>query len=193
MEKYDVLEPDYFYHIYNRGNNKENLFVEDENYNHFLNLIKKHIVPMADVYAYCLMKNYFHLLVKIKSINELNSNNFNVDKLSQPFSNIFNAYSKAINKKYNREGSLFKVRFKRERITDLEYLRNVVAYIHLNPVKHNFTDDFSQYQYSSFKAILSNKSTLLKREQVLELFDNRNNFRYVHQLKERKDDFEVFD
>lgn len=143
MEKYDALEPDHFYHIYNRGNNKENLFFEHSNYLHFLNLTKKHIVPIADVYAYCLLKNHFHFLIKMKSIEELKlMNKVNLDKLSQPFSNLFNGYTKAINKKYNREGSLFKVRFKRNRITDLDYLRNVISYIHLNPKKHGFTDNY---------------------------------------------------
>ncbi|MEZ4792538.1 MAG: transposase [Gelidibacter sp.] len=193
MEKYDVLEPDYFYHIYNRGNNKEDLFVENENYLHFLNLIKKHLITVADVYAYCLMKNHFHLLIRMKSKEELNLNDIKLDKLSQPFSNTFNAYSKAINKKYNREGSLFKVRFKRERITDLDYLRNVVVYIHLNPLKHNFTDDFRNYPFSSYSAMVSNKSTALKREQVLELFDGTVNFEYVHKEMASKGNFEDFD
>jgi putative transposase len=97
MEKYDVLEPDYFYRIYNRGNNKGDLFFENSNYKHFLKLLKKHIVPIADIYAYCLLKNHFHLLIKIKSSEELSGTNKN--KLSQPFSNLFNAYTKAINKK----------------------------------------------------------------------------------------------
>ena len=52
MEKYDILEPDCFYHIYNRGNNKEDLFLEPENYSHFLNLVKTHIIEIADIYAY---------------------------------------------------------------------------------------------------------------------------------------------
>lgn len=188
MEKYDVLEPDYFYHIYNRGNNKENLFFEDSNYLHFLSLIKKHIVPIADVYAYCLLKNHFHLLVKIKSSNELAE--YNTDKLSQPFSNVFNAYTKAINKKYNREGSLFKVRFKRNRITDMKYLINVISYIHLNPLKHDFTDDFKTYSYSSYSSILSQKPTVLKRMELIEIFEDKENFIHVHNDNMRKGNFE---
>ncbi|MGJ8744156.1 transposase [Polaribacter sp.] len=190
MEKYDVLEPGHFYHIYNRGNNKENLFVEDSNYSHFLNLIKKHISPIADVYAYCLLKNHFHLLIKIKSSEELSSiKKINLDKLSQPFSNLFNAYTKAINKKYNREGSLFKVRFKRNRITDLNYLRNVNLYIHLNPLKHSFTENYQEYLYSSYKSILSSKPIILKREEVIELFDDKDNFIHVHKENEQSDNF----
>ncbi len=193
MEKYDVLEPDHFYHIYNRGNNKENLFFEESNYLHFLNLVKKHIVPIADVYAYCLLKNHFHLLIKMKSIEELSSIKINLEKLSQPFSNLFNAYTKAINKKYNREGSLFKVRFKRNRITDVNYLRNVICYIHLNPYKHRFTNNYQEYLYSSFRSILSSKSTILKREEIIELFDDKENFKYVHLEFEKSNHFEELD
>ena len=105
MEKQDILEPDYFYHIFNRGNNKENLFIEYENYSHFLKLVKNHLVAVAEIYSYCLLKNHFHLVLKIKSKREVEKN-FSIDKIHQPFSNLFNAYTKAINKKYNREGSL---------------------------------------------------------------------------------------
>ena len=55
-----------YYHIYNRGNNRETLFVEDRNYRHFLRLYAKHITPVADTYAYCLLGNHFHFLVCIK-------------------------------------------------------------------------------------------------------------------------------
>lgn len=191
MEKYDVLEPDHFYHIYNRGNNKEDLFFESENYLHFLNLVKKHIVPMADIYGYCLLKNHFHFLIKIKSVEELTSiDKINLDKLSQPLSNLFNAYTKAINKKYNREGSLFKVRFKRNRITDINYLRNVICYIHLNPYKHGFTNNYKDYLYSSFKSFLSLKPTVLKRKEILELFEDKENFIQAHLEFEKNANFE---
>ena len=143
------------------------------------------------MYAYCLLKNHFHLLIKIKSVEELLSlNKINLDKLSQPFSNLFNAYTKSINKKYNREGSLFKVRFKRNRITDINYLRNVILYIHLNPVKHNFTNNFQKYTYSSYVSILSFKKTVLKRNEVIDLFEDSENFIQVHLESQKKGNFE---
>src|SRR5690625_3170448 len=94
----DFLEETYFYHIFNRGNNKQPIFLEDANYFYFLKLVKKHILPIADIYSYCLLNNHFHLLVKIKEECEKNP--------SQSFSNLFNAYSKAFNKRYKRTGSL---------------------------------------------------------------------------------------
>jgi len=192
MEKQDILEPDCFYHIFNRGNNKENLFIEDENYLHFLKLIKNHLLSIAEIYSYCLMKNHFHLVLKIKS-KEYIEKIVSVDKIHQPFSNLFNAYTKAINKKYNREGSLFKVRFKRERIESEEYLRNVIVYVHLNPVKHEFQENYIDYKYSSYNSILSDKPTLLLRNDVLELFGDKENYIYHHReifLKGNYEDFE---
>ena len=192
MEKQDILEPDCFYHIFNRGNNKENLFIEDENYLHFLKLVKNHLVAVAEIYSYCLLKNHFHLVLKIKSKEEVEKN-FAIDKIHQPFSNLFNAYTKAINKKYNREGSLFKVRFKRERIETEDYLRNVIVYTHLNPVKHKFQDNYLDYKYSSYNSIVSDKPTLLLRDYVLELFGGKENFIFQHKeifLKGNYEDFE---
>jgi putative transposase len=192
MEKQDILESDCFYHIFNRGNNKENLFIEDEKYLHFLKLIKNHLVSIAEIYSYCLLKNHFHLVLKIKSKDEIEKILL-IDKIHQPFSNLFNAYTKAINKKYNREGSLFRVRFKRERIDSEDYLRNVIVYTHLNPVKHKFQENYINYKYSSYNSIISDKPTLLLRNDVLELFGGKENFIYHHKeifLKGTYEDFE---
>jgi len=191
MEKIDFLEPDYFYHIYNRGNNKENLFTEETNYFHFLKLLTIHISEIADVYSYCLLKNHFHLVIKIKSKECLNEKR--IDKLHQPFSNLFNAYTKAYNKMYNREGSLFKVRFKRVRITSIDYLINVILYIHLNPIKHKFAENFEVYAYSSYQSLLSTKPTQLKRKEVLELFGDLDHFIYVHKQALLEGHYEEFD
>lgn len=178
MEAQDNLEKGHFYHIYNRGNNKEDLFPADENYFYFLSLVSKHLLPVAHIYAYCLLKNHFHFLIQIKDENEIDN-----QKLHQPFSNLFNAYTKAINKKYGREGSLFKKNFRRERIKDEIQLINTILYIHLNPVKHNFTNDFKNYKHSSFQTIISEKPTQLKRDYVIGLFENKENFIASHQIK----------
>src|SRR5436190_23829542 len=64
------LIPGMYYHIYNRGNNHENLFLEQRNYPYFLSLYAKHIEPVADSHAYCLLRNHFHFLVRIKTEQE---------------------------------------------------------------------------------------------------------------------------
>ncbi len=195
MEKIEILEPGNFYHIYNKGNNNENLFIEEENYSYFLKLFLKYINPIADTYAYCLLKNHFHFLIEIKDENSLPEKILSKKglNLSQPFSNFFNAYTKSINKRYKRCGSLFKERYKRIKIDDENYLKQLVTYIHLNPVKHKFTKDFEQYPYSSYNSILSKKTTLLKREEVIEWFGDKENFIYCHQEKFKRFDSDSID
>lgn len=62
---------DTYYHIYNRGTNGENIFVEERNYSHFINLYFKHLETVTDLFAYCMLRNHFHILVRIKSKNEI--------------------------------------------------------------------------------------------------------------------------
>jgi putative transposase len=97
------------------------------------------------------------------------------------FSNFFNAYSKSINKSYDRSGSLFQDRFSRIKIQDESYLKNLILYIHLNPVHHGFTTEFSSYKHSSYQAIISNTSTKLDREFVIHLFSDVENFVFAHE------------
>ncbi|MES2447801.1 MAG: transposase [Bacteroidota bacterium] len=150
------LENECFYHVYNRGNNGELIFKEHDNYNYFLKLLARYILHVADVYAYNLLNNHFHLLVKIKDFENI--------KAEQAFSNLFNAYVKAFNKKYNRTGKLFEERFKRKKISDDFYLTEIIYYIHLNAQKHKLISDFRDYQYCSYKSILSLQKTRQQRE-----------------------------
>ncbi|WP_424493094.1 transposase [Salinimicrobium sp. GXAS 041] len=175
--KQDVLEPGVTYHIFNRGNNKEDIFKEEENYFYFLKLIRTHLLPVCDIYAYCLLKNHFHLLLKIKEREELFSAYHR--KIHLPFSNFFNAYTKGINKKYNRTGSLFQENFKRKRVNDEKYLIQLIAYIHLNPVKHGFIEDHNDYKFSSFQAYTGTKPTNIKTGYVLSLI-NAESFQHWH-------------
>ena len=62
---------DIYYHIYNRGTNGENIFIEERNYAHFINLYLKHLETVTDLFAYCMLRNHFHILVRIKSENEI--------------------------------------------------------------------------------------------------------------------------
>lgn len=191
------IEADRFYHIYNRGINGENIFKSDRNYLFFLNKISEFLLPVCDVYAYCLMPNHFHLLVKIKSDFELGSlvKVQNLDKaikaaktglhssqniFSKQFSRVFNSYSQAFNKENKRHGALIESPFKRKLITSDKYLINAMIYIHLNPQNHFTMCEHSKYNFSSYQSILSNSKTLLKRDNAIELFDNRENFIRSH-------------
>jgi len=120
MQVTEPLMPNTFYHIYNRGINSCNLFEQEENYKYFLSLYEKHIETIAETYAWVLMPNHFHMLIRIKDINESDRNN-NSKLPHQYFSNLFNAYTKAFNKFNDRHGALFERAFKRKRIDNLEY------------------------------------------------------------------------
>ncbi len=167
------LQPGCYYHIYNRGNNKENLFKEQRNYIYFLSLWKKHIEPVAHTFAYSLQPNHFHFLVFIKE-------DLPEKKISNGFSNCFNAYSKSINKAYNRTGSLFQERFGRKYISNEKYFNEVIFYIHTNSQNHGIADDFSSYPYSSYLSLLSDKPTLLQRVEVMDWFGNKTEFINFH-------------
>lgn len=176
--KKDVLEAGAIYHFYNRGNNNENIFIEERNYIYFLKLVKKYLLPIADIYAYCLLKNHFHLAFKIKEKEDL-PEKF-IDKIHLPFSNLFNTYTKSINKAYDRTGSLFQEHPQRNRVETEEYLRQLIIYIHLNPLKHKFTDDFSKYKHSSYLSYLSEKETNIERQYILDIFGGKENFIFYH-------------
>ena len=184
----DEIEEGYFYHIYNRGNNSEKIFFSEENYAYFLKLLTKYIFPVADIYAYCLLNSHFHILVRIKEKNEIEINKLKFSTVEKPkevsasrqFSHFLNAYSQAVNKKYARTGSLFEKRFERKRISDNHYLRQVILYINTNPLKHNLVEKPKDYKWSSYNSHISNAKTKLKRKEVIELFDDVENFVLCH-------------
>ncbi len=173
------LQPGLYYHIYNRGNNREELFYEERNYRYFLKLYTRYIHTIADTYAYCLMRNHFHLLLRIKETSQV-SETCEVFKPSRYFSNFFNAYAKAINKAYERTGSLFEERFGRVEITSDAHFVHLVFYIHFNPQKHGFVDDFRDWHWSSYNALCSTGTTKLKRTEVLEWFGGKKQFEEFH-------------
>lgn len=183
------LNPGKYYHIYNRGTDSCNIFRENDNYEHFLALYDKYISPFAETYAWVLMKNHFHLLVRILPLNPEGFENLQglMDKyekrINQQFSNLFNAYTKAFNKRYCRTGSLFEHTFRRKLITNKEYLKRAILYIHTNPVHHKFCEHPVEYPWSSYLTCISLKPTRLKRDVVMGWFDNEANFKYWHNQK----------
>jgi putative transposase len=226
------LQPETYYHVYNHSNGDDNIFRESENYRFFLQQYKKYIYPAASTLAYCLMPNHFHLLVRIRSEEEIRKNynsssttttttknlpgfknleglkgeglkgeglkdeglrgdDLKVESIkdesigndtfiSQQFSNLFNSYSKAFNKRYNRRGSLFLKNFKRKPIPKNNFLLSVISYIHLNPVHHGFVEQIAEWQWSSYNSIIENNSDLIDVSEVIDLFQTRDEFISLH-------------
>jgi putative transposase len=177
-----------YYHIYNRGNNGIDIFLETENYYHFLRLYAKYIEPVAETFAWCLLKNHFHVLVRIKEKEEINTTELSYSTVENPkiidpsrqFSHFFNAYTQAINKRHNRTGSLFETTFERKLVYSETYFQQLIFYIHNNPFQHGFVEKMSLYPWSSYETIISNKPTRLKRNEVLTLFGDVENFHFYH-------------
>jgi putative transposase len=179
------LEHENYYHIYNHAVGGRKLFKESENYRYFLHLYNKYIGDIADVFAWVLMPNHFHFLVRLKpepphltGLKDLSG----VAKPHQCFSNFFNAYTKAFNKRYGCRGAMFERPFRRKLIDSEFYLKQLILYIHNNPVHHGFLAKPEDYEWSSYSEILSNSPAFVMRETVVDLFDDIHNFKAVHKL-----------
>jgi REP element-mobilizing transposase RayT len=180
------------YHIYNRGTNGENVFLEQRNYRFFLQRYAKYIEPVASTYAYCLLKNHFHFLVQTKTPEEQEraaretlkvSETFRVLEPSQQFANLFNSYAKAFNRTYGRTGSLFEHPFHRVEVTTDAYFAHLITYIHQNPQLHGFAGDFRDWPFSSYGAILSHQKTRVQRDAALARFGGRAAFLDCHGVR----------
>lgn len=210
----ELLEPDRIYHIYNRGINGENIFQEERNYRYFLEKYAKYIEPIADTFAYCLLKNHFHIAIRTKSeaeivdfyvkrktkiitnnagwvqnpssVEQASISQTEIKILSAPliiskqFSDFFNSYAQSINKAYSRTGGLFEEPFRRILIDSDAYFTELIYYIHHNPEKHGFVEDFRAYPHSSYHSHLSKAMTRLRRDEVWNWFGNRDEFVKFH-------------
>lgn len=120
-----ILEESHLYHIYNQGNNKQRIFFSHDNYLFFLKKIKQYILPHADILAWCLMPNHFHLMVYVHTFKisvydqKANICSGQVRNLNDSIGLILRTYTRAINKQKNRSGSLFKTHTKAECITEM--------------------------------------------------------------------------
>ncbi len=181
----DPLVRGQYYHIYNRGNNGETIFREARNYSYFLKLYAEYVEPVAETYAYCLLPNHFHLLVRIlecqsRRTSEHSHSSTTSMEGSRALAGLFGTYTKAFNKACQRTGSLFEKPFHRKRVDKDRYFTALVVYIHHNPQRHGLVDDFRKWHHSSYRAILSDKPTLLRRDDILEWFDGRAAFEMLH-------------
>jgi putative transposase len=153
------LEAGNFYHVYNRGNNHQNIFFERDNYLHFLHLMREYLVNNGvDILAYCLMPNHYHFLVYLQD-----------DNLSAVMHRLSVAYTKGMNKRFDRSGSLFEGRFQSIHVNDLNYLIYLARYIHLNPVKAGFVDRAEEWEFSSYAEYAGLRLGTLPKMEYLKL------------------------
>ena len=154
------------------------------NYLFFLEKFKKHILPFADILAYCLMPNHFHIMVQVKKegvkiIDESHRNTTQL--LSKNIGLLLSSYTQAINKQENRKGSLFahKTNAKKlnnfgdfESVTQKDYSLTCFNYIHQNPLNSDLVMKLVDWEFSSFKDYAGlRKGTLINKELTIELLN----------------------
>ena len=149
----------HFYHLYNRTNNGELMFKEPENYLYFLKKFRSRFHNLLSISAYCLMPTHFHFLVCIKTQD--------TDRLPHNIGTHLSAYTKAINKRYNRHGSLFQRRSKAKHIENRNYLLTLISYIHQNPIRSNLVDQLKDWPYSSYRDLAGYRDGSLVDESII--------------------------
>ncbi len=137
------------FHVMMRGINHHNIFEDEEDYYQFINTLDRMRKRYDDegficgtnctYYAYCLMSNHFHLLVRERD-----------ESIGDTVKRIVSSYVYYFNRKYQRDGHLFKERFKSEPVNDMAYFTTLLRYIHQNPVKAGLAEDVNDYEYSSW-------------------------------------------
>ncbi len=162
------------------------IFLEDRNYDYFINRYLKFVSPFVETFAFCLLKNHFHLLIRVKDEFEIDKAIKKIKRkdhfwhVSNGFSSFIQSYAQTINKEYGRTGSLFESPFKRILVSSEEYFTTLVAYIHRNPQQHGLVKDFSNYPHSSYQMHLKNTKTWLKSKEILNWFGSKAEYERFH-------------
>ena len=182
-----VFEAGHLYHLYNQGNNRQKIFFTRENYLFFLKKIKKHILPHADILAWCLMPNHFHLMIYVNTQSHPVSRGKEIN-LNNNIAIMLRSYTRAINKQFDRSGNLFRESTKAEcltkfqritptfygsqinvRIPEKEYPQACFNYIHQNPVRANLVEHPEDWEFSSFPDYSGKRNgKLINRERAAE-------------------------
>ena len=163
------------YHIMLRGINHQIIFEEREDYERFIKTLARYkTISGYTVYAYCLMSNHIHLLIKEGKEN-----------LEQIMKRVAGSYVYWYNWKYKRVGHLFQDRFKSEPVETEEYFLTALRYIHQNPIKAKVSTDISQYEFSSYTEYLQDISIIVDKEFVYSII---NKAKFIEFNLENNDD-----
>lgn len=181
--------PESYYHIYNRGTNKHNIFLDRQDRLVFLGLLKRYLgdetekkpnrEPYAnyagqiELLAYCLMNNHFHFFVYQKSPTAI----------TDLMKSMSVAYGMYFNRRYKRVGAVFQQRYKAVRIINDGQLLHISRYIHMNP------QNYKTYEWSSLPYYVKNKSaSWVKPQRVLELFETDSYLEFLQEYDSRREE-----
>ncbi len=195
------FEVGHLYHIYNQGNNRRKVFFVRSNYLFFLRKIKHHLLPYADILAWCLMPNHFHIMAHVNHVSLSVPNTAGVAPihpgskertLNESIGIMLRSYTRAINKRYNRSGSLFREETKAICLTkndklsaawftslgitnlnvdspEFQYPNQCFRYILSNPMKAGLAKSAVDWEFSSYADVVGQRDGLLiSRERIKE-------------------------
>lgn len=188
---YKIFAAENYYHVFNRGNGKNDIFFEPQDYGIFLhrlseNLFPEHEIPKTgypldlkfkrkklpagafSLICYCLMPNHFHLLVRQNS--EV--------KISELIQKLCTGYSKYFQKKYDHVGHLFQGTFKAIHVDNESYLTWLSAYIHQNPATASIVNNLEDYPYSSYLDYIGLRDgKLCDKAPILDKFKSKEDYK----------------
>ena len=159
---YRIEYPGALHHVIARGNNKQDIFVNNDMRSSFLLLLRDVKKKYKwKIHTYCLMDNHYHLLVETKDPN-----------LFKGMQSLNSRYAQLFNKVFDRSGHLFQGRYKSFLVEKDDYLLNVVIYIIMNPVRAGMVEHPRRWPWSSFNSILGGKDDGISSSWVLGIFSN---------------------
>ena len=190
----DLLVVGGFYHIYNKATGDEKLFRSSEDYEYFLFRFDKYFNKYFESYAYCLIPNHFHFLIKVSDINKQSVKDENTSAgnkylqnlvpyntfLENQLSRFLSGYALWYNKKYDRSGPLLKDGTKRVLVKSEAKLVQLLCYIHHNPIHHKLSNRFGKWKYCSYQGYVLEVETKLKKTEMLKYLGGASEFDRVH-------------
>lgn len=175
------IEPGNSYHIYNRGLNHQKVFFREKDYHLFLERFTYFLVDYCDLYAYCLLPNHYHFVLRV--------NDENGDKFSRQIGSFIVSYTNKVNLRKDRNGGLFMKPFRRILVDRDDYLKRLIFYVNHNAAKHDLVKNFRDYRFGSYPAMLSDEETIVARDKVFQIFNDKSEFVEYHNF--RHEDFKI--
>jgi putative transposase len=168
-----------YYHVYNRGVGRQNIFANHKNYIFLLETIKKYLkVYDLTFIAYCLMPNHYHFLIRVNA----------GDQLSPFLQRLFNSYSQAYNRQQNRSGTLFEGRAQFRLVDTTKYVLQLSKYIHLNPVSAGLVRLSEEWEFSNYREWIGIRNgSLVDLEFVRRFYPNLEDYAAFVQTEPQED------
>ena len=157
------------YHVLSRGNDRQDIFLNDDDYKTFLSVLEEMSSRFeVDIFAYVLMSNHYHLLIRTNESN-----------LSKSMQWLGTTYTRRFNLKHFRSGHLFQGRYKSIIVQNDAYLMQLSCYIHRNPLRAGLVNRLADYRWSSYRAYAykANNPNWLNKELILSQFNGKDSYK----------------